>query len=145
MLKSNLLKRHLNVFTFLFEWNISLTKSKWEASHLCHFLSAVCFPARPLSVLPLKALYPPDLVCHPHSKSLNFSIAAPHCALTHLNLLALTNCDIQHLPTKHHCHINFAPFYVTTVCFFGFFYFPSQAFLLLEWMIVRSHCLWALN
>lgn len=35
----------------------------WWASHHCHFLSAVYFPARPpvrLSSHPLKALYPPD-------------------------------------------------------------------------------------
>lgn len=69
------LREGSNLFEMPFYWfffHVSLTKSKREASHHRHFLSAVYLPARPL-----KALRPPRQCRRWPDKSPHFCITAP--------------------------------------------------------------------
>ena len=108
-----------------------LTKSKWEASHLCHFLSAVYFPACPQSVClsSENTLSPRQGLSRP-TKSPHFCITAPHYASALLIFLALASCGIQYLvsPQNHHLTITSTLHLAFTVknMFVWFFYFISS-------------------
>lgn len=77
--------------------NCFVTKSKWEASHLCHFLSTVYFPVCPLPVLPFKGLRSPDRLWT-EPPDLWVSASLLHIMPQHFpSSYPRPNCDTQYL------------------------------------------------